>query len=233
MNMMQRLLPYFNAVLAVFENSTAIAAMSNQTFSIPHYKAVLREIYFYTRDNPQIQALAAIHFKGDDRRMVKPFLRHAISEVGHDTLALNDLAALGGEVTNTPREQPLPSTISLVAFPFYQIQHLNPVGYLGYLFFLEFTPVQAAERYMAYLSRIGVPATAQTFLQEHAKVDMQHTKWMEGYGETLIRTEADFDSVIYSMQVTGALYAAMLEGAMRHADSRTQPSRPSIELARA
>ena len=98
-----------------------------------HYAALMREIYFHTRENPQIQALATVYFRGSQRTMVKPFLRHAISEVGHDQLALKDIKALGYDVTTIPTEQPLPATTAITAFPFYQITNLNPVGYLGYL----------------------------------------------------------------------------------------------------
>ena len=219
MSTMSTLHRHFDGILDAFQQSPAIAAIADGRFTIAHYKSILREIYYYARENPQIQALAAVYFRGEDRGMVRPFFRHALSEIGHDRLALDDLAALGETVSEIPHQQPLPSTIGMVAYPFYQIQHLNPVGYLGYLFFLEFTPTSAADRYMAYLTKIGVPAGAQTFLNEHAKVDIQHNKWMEGYAESLIRTDADLESVVYAMRVTGSLYARMLDGAMRHAES--------------
>ncbi len=60
-----------------------------------HYAALLREVYFYTRENPQLQAGATLYFQGQQREMVKDFLRHATSEIGHDQLALNDMAAMG------------------------------------------------------------------------------------------------------------------------------------------
>jgi pyrroloquinoline quinone (PQQ) biosynthesis protein C len=227
MNAMNALRSHFDEVLRAFEQSPAIRAMQEGTFREEHYRAVLREIYFYTRENPQIQTLAAVYFRGSDRDLVKRFLRHAISEVGHDQLALNDLAALGQDIRDIRSQLPLPSTVSLVAFPFYQIQHLNHVGYLGYLFFLEFTPTQAAAKYMAYLSNIGVPTEAQTFLFEHTKVDMQHNKWMEEYADTLIRTDSDLESVTYAMQVTATLYATMLDGAMRQAESPASPGAPA------
>jgi pyrroloquinoline quinone (PQQ) biosynthesis protein C len=205
--------------------------MASNTFHAAHYRSILREIYFYTRENPQIQALAAVYFRGNNRRMVKPFFRHAITEIGHDRLALDDLAALGEDVGDIPNQQPLPSTISLVAYPFYQIQQLNPIGYLGYLFFLEFTPTESGSKYMAYLKRIGVPEGAQTFLREHTKVDVQHNKWMEEYAETLIQTQSDLESVLYSMQVTGFLYGAMLDGAMREAKLPADRGDMSLALA--
>ena len=59
--------------------------------TLDQYKSVLREIYHYSKEDPQIQALATVYFRGDDRGTVKMFLKHAISEIGHDRMALADL----------------------------------------------------------------------------------------------------------------------------------------------
>jgi hypothetical protein len=187
--------------------------------TVDHYKAYLRQTYHYTRDNPQIQALATVYFRGEDRSLVKMFYKHAISEIGHDEMALNDLAAMGEDVTNIRRENPLPSTVALNAFIFYQIYNRNPIGYLGYLFFLEFLPTASGPAYMRMLEKAGVPRSAMTFLHEHATVDEHHNKLMEHYAAALIRNDADRDAVIYAMRATGNLYAAMLLGAFEHVDN--------------
>lgn len=66
---------------------------------------------------------------------------------------------------------------------------------------------------MQALERIGVPPTALSFLEDHTKIDVGHNKMMEGYLETLVKSESDFESVIYAMRVTGKLYADMVQGA--------------------
>jgi hypothetical protein len=93
------------------------------------------------------------------------------------------------------------------------------VGYLGYLFFLEFTPTHAGDTYMSKLAEAGVPRAAMTFLHDHATVDVAHNKMMESYVECLVRTQADLDSVVYAMRVTGHLYAEMIRGAFEQADN--------------
>jgi pyrroloquinoline quinone (PQQ) biosynthesis protein C len=133
-------------------------------------------------------------------------------------MALADLAALGEDVSEVPLTNPLPTTIALTAFPFYQVQYANPVGYLGYLHFLEHMPTAAGRSYAEGLRRAGVPDNALGFLHEHTTVDVAHNKLMEEYIQRLVRTEADLDAVCYAIEVTGDLYAIMLQGAIEDAE---------------
>ncbi len=203
---------------ADFQQSSGVLRLSRGALSIRHYEAYLREVYFHTRENPQLQALATVYFKGEQRRMVKGFYRHAISEIGHDQLALNDLVTLGADVSRIPFERPLPSTAALLAFGFYQIYNCNPVGYLGYLFHLEFMPTQEGQNYMQLLESIGVSREAMTFIHDHSTIDVAHNKYMEEYAEVLIQTEEDLNEVIYAAIVTCELYGKFISGAFANAD---------------
>jgi hypothetical protein len=107
--------------------------------------------------------------------------------------------------------------MALISFPYYQIQYLNPVGYLGYLFHLEFMPTQNGGRYMETLARIGVPSEAMTFIEEHSTVDVAHNKLMERYIDKLVVTDDDLDAVIYAARVTAKLYANMITEAVETA----------------
>jgi Iron-containing redox enzyme len=207
-----------------FMGSTPIKRLLAGDLAPVHYAAYLRETYFYTRENPQIQALATAWFRGADRQMVKPFLRHALSEVGHDALALADLKTLGWKIDSVPEERPLPSTTPLISFPFYAIQYRSPLSYLGYLFFLEFLPTAQGADIAAALTRVGVPTSAMTFLAEHRAIDVHHNRLMKEYAATMLRSASDIDEVVYCMEVTCELYAIMVDGAFESAD-RTETIR--------
>lgn len=201
----------FQNVLENFKNSPAMQRLNPQQFTVEHYKSYLRETYYYTRDNPQLQALACTYFRGSDRQFVKQFLKHAISEIGHDDLALNDLVYLGGgEIEQIRNANPLPNTLALNAFAFYQVYTQNPIGYLGYLYFLEYLPTSSGTGYMQLLENLGIPKEAMTFIHEHATVDHAHNRLMDKYVDGLIQTQDDLDSIIYVIQATGKLYADML-----------------------
>ena len=209
----------FATAMAAFAVSPAMLALTEGRVTLAQYKSVLREIYHYAKEDPQIQALATVYFRGEDRDTVKMFLKHAVSEIGHDRMALADLAALGEDVSRIPLSNPLPATMALTSFPFYQIQYANPVGYLGYLYFLEHMPTAAGAAYANALAAAGVPTTAMTFLHEHTIVDVAHNKLMEEYVSRLVRTVADVAAVTYALTVTAELYASMLAGAIERADA--------------
>ncbi|MBS0367479.1 MAG: iron-containing redox enzyme family protein [Proteobacteria bacterium] len=201
-----------------FSNSRAMRLMRAGDITIEHYKSLLREIFHYAREDPQLQAQATVYFRGSDRECVKMFFKHATSEIGHDAMALDDLRTLGVDISSIPTSNPLPATTALTAFPFYQIQYRQAVGYLGYLYFLEHMPTQQGATYAQVLGSIGVPREAMTFLLEHTSVDIAHNKLMSVYIEKLVRTRADADEVIYAMRVTGQLYAEMIYAAFTRVD---------------
>ncbi|MEM6708504.1 MAG: iron-containing redox enzyme family protein [Pseudomonadota bacterium] len=221
----------FDSVIAEFNESPGMARFWNQELNASHWASLMREIYFHTRENPQIQALATVHFRGDKRAMVKPFLRHAISEVGHDQLALDDVAALGYDTATLPSEQPLPATTAITAYPFYQITNLNAVGYLGYLYFLEHMPTRFGPEYMKTLATMGVSEQAMSFLHDHSTIDIGHTQLMQQYIETLVTSESDLEAVRYALRTTGELYGQMVTAAFAAADEREDFGTNYDELA--
>jgi pyrroloquinoline quinone (PQQ) biosynthesis protein C len=221
----EQLEQHWHGVERAFMASRPMQRLQRGEVGLDHYAAYLRETYFYTREDPQKQATATARFRGADREMVKYFLRHALSEVGHDQMALNDLATIGFDTSPIPAEEPLPATIAMTGFAYYAIHYRQPISYLGWLYFLEFLPTSSGGGIAAALTRIGVPETAMTFLDEHRTVDTQHNKLMRIYADHMIRTHGDLAEVAYAMTVTGALFANMLEGAFEAADCGALPAR--------
>lgn len=219
----EQLLTAWRDVETNFMVSEPIQRLTGGELRSDHYASWLRETYFYTRENPQIQAMATAWFRDSARGMVKPFLQHAISEVGHDRMALDDLASLGFSVDGIPIEEPLLATIPLIAFPFYGIQYRSPFTYLGYLFFLEFLPTSRGAELAASIRGLGVDERGMTFLKEHNTVDVHHNKAMKLYADTLLQSPGDVREVIYAMRVTGYLYAGMVKHAFDTVDNGTSP----------
>lgn len=219
---------------AKMSQTSGFARMLSGEVTVENYKELMRQIFHHARENPQIQTLAAVYFRGDQRQMVKPFFKHATSEIGHDQLALDDLKTLGVDVSEIPTEKPLTSTTALLSYAFYQIQFRNPIGYLGYLYHLEFMPTTDGAKYMASFEKAGVPRSAMTFIHDHVTIDMAHNKLMLQYIDTLVKTPQELDAVVYATEVTADLYGKMVTQAFEVADQglRAQmPARPSEETA--
>jgi pyrroloquinoline quinone (PQQ) biosynthesis protein C len=218
----ERLQTEFRPVLAEFLASEPMQRLTSARLTVAEYRSVLREIFHHTRENPQMQALATVYFKGRQRDAVRAFYAHAASEIGHDQLALNDFVTLGGDPELIPYQNPLPATTALLAYGFYQIYNLNPLGYLGYLFFLEFTGTAAGTGLMDSLRKIGVPDSAMSFLRDHTEIDVGHNRLMQKYCEQLLRSDEDVDCVLYAMKTTGYLYSRMIHQAIEDASSPMQ-----------
>ena len=196
-----------------------ISLLMDGRMTIENYKSILRQIFHHTRENPQLQALATVYFRGHQRGAIARFYRHATSEIGHDQLALNDFKALGGDASFVPYENPLPATLALLGYGFYEIYNRDPLGYLGYLFFLEFTPTSAGSGFMEALRSVGVPDKAMTFLKDHTVIDVGHNKLMESYVADMVRHDWQVDTVVAAMHVTGNLYTRMLDEAVAFSEA--------------
>jgi len=195
--------------------SPAFSRVTAGELSAAEYGAILRQIFHQVREHPQAMGVFTSRLRSDRRRaMVKTLLKHAVSEAGHDDLAIADLEALGEDVSTIRSERPLPSTAAIVAFMHYQLEHENPIGFLGYMLHLEFLPTAIGPALMRALSKAGIQEQAQTFLRDHAEIDVGHNRLMENYVEHLVLTDEDLDAVCYVARATAHLYARMLDDAI-------------------
>lgn len=232
MNAYAALVYAWNKNLDVLSNSTAFQLLSSGTITRRQYAAILRQVFHNVRESPQFMTLATSRFRGEQREVIKPLMRHALAESGHEQLCLDDIKALGEDVSSIPFERPLPATFALRASIFHMIEHHEPVACLGYMFQLEYTPTQLGQKYMAALEKSGIPRDAMTFIAEHAEVDIAHCKLMEMYCEKLIRTPEQLEDVLYMQRVTAELYAKMLDQAIETADEWNTLATPNPEELR-
>jgi pyrroloquinoline quinone (PQQ) biosynthesis protein C len=181
---------------------------------VGHYRALLREIYYNTRENPPAFAMMVAHLRGRKRDLAAKIYRHCLAETGHHEMALEDLEALGCDTRDIPAGHPLPTTEAFIAYPVYQIQHGNPVAYLGYVYHLEMLPALSGGAILAKLAALGIPEKAMGFLSEHAKLDPAHVRWLEDYVTQAAETREDLDAIIRCARGTAALHGLMLQGAL-------------------
>ncbi|EQC43632.1 hypothetical protein M899_1785 [Bacteriovorax sp. BSW11_IV] len=219
MSMFDQVFNFWKEEMVKVHASTGFKRILDREMTPMHYAAMMEQIYHHTRENPQIQTFATAFFKYHQRSQIKPFYKHAISEIGHDQLALDDIKALGYETENIVEGYPLPITTALLAYAYYQIQFRNPIGYLGYLFHLEYMPTQYGAEYIAAFKEIGVPDTALSFIEDHHKIDQGHIKMMHGYIDGLIKTQEELEEMKYAVSVTAKLYSDLVTDAFAKADA--------------
>jgi hypothetical protein len=232
MSTIDRLRADFAVVADRFHANPACARLRRGPITRAEYASLLASVARLAREGQQVQAYATAFFRGGQRASVSDFVRHALSELGHDGLAAADVARLGYRVDDLFRQPARPATVALTAFAYYTIDHHDPIGYLGYLFFLESLPKAFAAEYLAALDRAGIPDDARTFLVDHVRGDDGADERLERYVGALVGGEGAYRAVRYAMEVTGALYARMVEeafelaGTLEVAEERPAAERP-------
>lgn len=211
---------WFEKFMEANINSKGVQRMASGDFTKDHYIGMMQQIYLQVRENPSLQALSTSKFRGSQRDIIKMYLKHAVSEVGHDDLVLDDLKALGVDVSQMRYQKPLPSVAACIAFPYWAIHQLNPMTYLGFIFHLEAMPTNSGNKYMEMLKAKGIPESAMTFIQEHATVDIAHNKLMAEYLEVAIQNEEDLEAVIYGAKVGAELYFKMVDETFEWVDNQ-------------
>ncbi len=211
---------WFEKFMEANIKSKAIQRMASGDFTKDHYIGMMQQIYLQVRENPSLQALSTSKFRGAQRDIIKMYLKHAVSEVGHDDLVLDDLKALGVDVSKMRHQKPIPSVAACIAFPYWAIHQLNPMTYLGFIFHLEAMPTNSGNRYMEMLKAKGIPESAMTFIQEHATVDIAHNKLMAEYLEVAVQNEEDLEAVIYGAKVGAELYFKMVDETFEWVDNQ-------------
>jgi pyrroloquinoline quinone (PQQ) biosynthesis protein C len=213
-----RIVEEWKATMVEINKTYWFQKLNRGELELCHYKGFLKETYHQVKYNPQVQGFATAFFKNNPRDVIKQFFGHARSEVGHDLLALNDLVNLGVPKKIIEESAPLPMTTALNAYSFFTTMFVNPVSYLGYLFHLEYLPTTNGKQVVNTLLAMGVPENAVSFLNDHAEIDISHSKMMEDYIEKLILTEEDLQSVIRSMNDTAWIHCQMVADAMKNGE---------------
>lgn len=205
-------------MLEINESNPWIAKLNAGEIDISHYCGALKETYHYAGNNPQIQAFCTMFFPENERKIIKMFYKHAISEIGHDLVALEDLIVLGVNKQDIINSKPLPETAALNAYILYMIQFKHAFYYLGYLFHLEYMPVQTGRATIEKLVSQGIPKEATKFLEEHSTIDIAHNKMMEVYLDTLIKTEGDLEMVKEGLYYSARLHTNTLASAFENGE---------------
>ncbi len=187
-------------------------------FATEHYKSFLRQIYLHLREHPQIQASVTKRLKGMSRSIVRKLMTHALTEIGHLQLLLEDLKLLGESVEDIQSFHPLPATAALIAFFNHAATDLNLATFFGAQYFFESLSVYSGEAQLDRLRSLGIPDEAMTYIEEDSFANVSHMKLNEDYVAALVIDEASFQDFLFGMRTTAYLYGRMIEDCLAAAD---------------
>jgi pyrroloquinoline quinone (PQQ) biosynthesis protein C len=179
------------------------------------YVALMTEIYHYTRENSQNQALAALRVHSDRLSLLRFCLSHAHDEAGHDLMALHDLRSVGADVQQVTRSSPLPETQAFIGYLYRVASTRDATARLGYSYWAESSYPHIAEVLASMRSRLGLEDGDMTFFVAHSRIDEGHFEEVQRVmleNCTTARLRADLLDVL---RTSLHLQGQMLEGVQR------------------
>jgi hypothetical protein len=136
--------------------------------------------------------------------------RHIEEERGHDDWLLEDLASLGVDPEVVRTRPPPPTVAALVGAQYYWIQHVHPVGLLGYVLLLEGWP-PTPETVDGLRRRTGYGPAAFRTLLAHADLDPHHGEELDEVLDALPLSAAQRELLGVSALSSAARLAEALE----------------------
>ncbi|QQG36866.1 MAG: AMP-binding protein [Micavibrio aeruginosavorus] len=144
------------------------------------YIAYLTEAYHHVRHTVRFLMAMGAHLPESKKWLHEAISEYIEEEKGHEEWILNDIAAAGGDKEAARAAIPNLETQVLVSYNYDYIARKNPIGFLGMVFMLESTSVQAASNGAdAVKSKLGLPQAAFTYLYSHGALDIEHMKFFE------------------------------------------------------
>ena len=187
-------------------NAPVIERALHGDVSLPSYLAFLHEAYHHVRHTVPLLRACRARLSERPAWLVDALDEYIAEEQGHDEWILTDVAACGADPAAVRDGTPSPATELMVAYAYDTIARRNPVGFLGMVMVLEGTSValalNAADRIQ---QRLGLPASAFTYLRSHGVLDREH---MHHLATLLDRLEnpADQHAVVHAANMFYRLY---------------------------
>jgi pyrroloquinoline quinone (PQQ) biosynthesis protein C len=159
----------------VYNEQIKISAKRMKNFSWENkecYADWLSQTYYFVNWSTRLISLACAHFDMSNEKLHRRFTDYVREERGHDVMLVNDLRALNSKIGD---HKVLPVTNGFYQSQFFQIQHLSPAAFFGYIFALEGLAVEAGgEAYERTKKAFGEKAAS--FLRVHSAEDPEHVK---------------------------------------------------------
>lgn len=154
-----------------------VHAMVHHGLTLPEYVAFLQDLYHIVWHFCPVMATAVARC-GDDFRDVRFELYERIEEEkGHEGWVLEDIEAMGSDVSAVRSSLPSAPVQAMIAFNYYAAEYVHPCSVLGMLYVLEvIASVYGGRVSDAIARRIGRDTTAGgfKFLSSHATMDLEH-----------------------------------------------------------
>lgn len=159
------------------ESEPRVHAMIHHGLKLEEYRAFVHDLYHIVWHSCPVMA-ASVARCGDDFRDVRYALYERIDEQkGHEAWVLEDIGAMGGDVSAAGIVPPSIPVQAMIAFNYYAAERVHPCSVLGMLYTLEVISSVYGGRVSDSIARAlgrDIEAGGFKFLTSHATMDVDH-----------------------------------------------------------
>lgn len=177
--------------------------------TLESYTAFLTQAYYHVRHTVPLMMACGARLPSRLEWLRSAVCEYIEDEYGHEQWILNDLRACGADADAVRDGTPGQPIELMVAYLYDLIARGNPVGLFGMVNVLEGTSIALATHAAGSIQqRLGLPATAFSYLSSHGSLDVGH---METYRKLMDRIDDPQDqaAVILASKMVYALYTDM------------------------
>jgi pyrroloquinoline quinone (PQQ) biosynthesis protein C len=170
------------------------------------YVAFLCQAYHHVKHTVPLLMAAGSRLPEDKEWLRVALAEYVEEELGHQEWILSDIAACGYDPEKARHSIPNRATEVMVAYAYYMVDRLNPVGFFGMVHVLEGTSVQVATQAASAIAKsTGLSKQAFSYLDSHGSLDIEHVKFFERLMDK-IEDERDQQLIVHSARNFYHLY---------------------------
>jgi pyrroloquinoline quinone (PQQ) biosynthesis protein C len=154
-----------------------VHSMIHHGLTLREYRAFLHDLYHIVWNFCPVMAAAAAHCDDHFREVRYELYERIQEEKGHETWVLEDIEAIGGDVSSVKAGAPSAPVQAMIAFNYHGAERVHPCSVLGMLYMLEVVSSVYAGRVsdsIAHAIGRDVAAGGFKFLSSHATMDVDH-----------------------------------------------------------
>jgi pyrroloquinoline quinone (PQQ) biosynthesis protein C len=180
-----------------------VHAMVHHGLTLREYKAFLHDLYHIVWHFCPVMAAAAARCDESLRNVRFELYERIQEEKGHEAWVLEDIEALGGDVSRVKSEAPSAPVQAMIGFNYFAAERVHPCSVLGMLYMLEVVSSVYGGRVADSIARSlgrGVDAGGFKFLSSHATMDQDHMAKLNALVKTIADPQAQ-EAIVSSARV--------------------------------
>ena len=195
-----------NERAALLDSPLVHEAMGGR-MGVDQYVAFLCQAFHHVKHTVPLMMAAGSRLPQEQEWLRVAVAEYVEEELGHQEWILSDIAACGYDPEKARMSVPNRATEMMIAYAYYVIDRVSPMGFFGMVHVLEGTSITVADQAAASIAKsTGLPAKAFSYLTSHGALDIEHVKFFQGLMDK-IDDENDQRLIIHCAKNFYHLYA--------------------------